>query len=331
MYYYTADLHFDFEDIISHCNRPFANTKQMNDILIDNINKRCKKDDVLVIIGDVSCYGKYQEATECLKRINAKKILVIGNHDKSLLKSRRFKECFSDIVKDEIIRDGKYKIYLSHYPMAEWDGYYKGIWHFYGHVHNSDAGAAAIMSLIPTAVNAGVDVNDYMPKTAQELIEERRKEYNVPDVTSILSKTVYNKPDERKGTRILDLGQFKNLTKHPSRISVSGGSPFNKLDGDVLYPNSFDIVLSQKNGKDGLSQNDVHNLFTLANSKSVYPLNIESEDRSAMGYITNKAAEKLGYNYTELSRHIKKVLDGSEKEDVKGIYEFFGLNIFLSA
>ena len=166
MFYYTADLHFGHGDTLKHAKRPFASVEEMDRAIITNINSRCGKDDVLVVLGDVSFYGNYEGAIRCLKSIRCRKVLVTGNHDKGLLKSKRFRECFADITQQETIRDGAHRIFLSHYPMAEWDGYYKGIWHFYGHVHNSTGGAAALMDLVPTAVNAGVDVNGFMPKTA---------------------------------------------------------------------------------------------------------------------------------------------------------------------
>lgn len=211
-YYYTADLHFGHKKIIEHCHRPFSSTDDMDNALISNINKRCKKDDVLFILGDVAWYGN-ESATSLLKRIKSKKILVKGNHDASLLKSREFRNCFVDIVTQEMIHDGNKKIFLSHYPMAEWDGYYKGIWHFYGHIHNSQNAASALMEYVPTAVNVGVDVQDFVPKTADELISERIENYQLPDPSNLLQRTVYLAPEERQNTRTLDLGSFKNIKK----------------------------------------------------------------------------------------------------------------------
>ena len=53
---------------------------------------------------------------------------------------------------------------------------YKGIYHFYGHIHNSESGAANVMSLYKKAVNVGIDTIG-KPKTAEELINERAKAF----------------------------------------------------------------------------------------------------------------------------------------------------------
>lgn len=59
--------------------------------------------------------------------------------------------------------------------MAEWDGYWKGIWQFYGHVHNNPHGGAALMSMIPTAINVGVDVQNFMPKNGRRSDPRKKK------------------------------------------------------------------------------------------------------------------------------------------------------------
>jgi hypothetical protein len=76
-----------------------------------------------------------------------------------------------------MITDGKYDLFLSHLPVAEWDGFYKGRFHFYGHVHNAKGGGAGLMKFLPTAVNVSCDVLGFMPMTAEELITARLKEY----------------------------------------------------------------------------------------------------------------------------------------------------------
>lgn len=174
-YYYISDLHFGHEHIISLCNRPYSTTEEMNKSIIRICNETVQKDDVLVILGDVANY--YYNAVKDLKSISCKKILITGNHDRHWLKDREFRHCFVDIVENEIIYDGKYKIFLSHYPMAEWDGFYKGIYHFYGHIHNSPNAAATVMTLYEKAVNVGIDVIQ-KPRTAEELIRNRKAEFD---------------------------------------------------------------------------------------------------------------------------------------------------------
>ena len=192
MFYYTADLHLSMPDIIEKANRPFESVDEMNHSIIQNFNEVLDKDDILMILGDVSSYGN--NPAKLLKEIHGKKVLITGNHDAEPLKHHSFRDCFVDIRDHEIIRDGDYKIYLSHYPMAEWDGFYRGIYHFYGHVHGSDQGAGYVMSLYPNAVNVGVDVNDFRPKTADMFIKEREISFSTMNIPKeFLEKVVHAK------------------------------------------------------------------------------------------------------------------------------------------
>ena len=36
MIYYTADPHLGHQNIIHHCNRPFADVEEMNEVIIGN-------------------------------------------------------------------------------------------------------------------------------------------------------------------------------------------------------------------------------------------------------------------------------------------------------
>ena len=168
MNYFTSDLHFGCDAIRIRCNRPWKDVKSMNEDIISRFNDVLKSDDTLFILGDVAC-AEYDPTSE-LTRIHGKKILISGNHDARWLHHRHFRKCFEKIEDIMPIREEGTRIVLCHYPLAEWDGYWKGHWHFYGHVHNSNEGAGLLMKQIPRAVNVGVDVNEFMPKTAKELM-----------------------------------------------------------------------------------------------------------------------------------------------------------------
>lgn len=184
--------------------RPFSDVQEMNKALVENFNKVMNKDDVLLILGDVCSYGNHREAVRCLKEIKGKKVLIVGNHDKEPLTHKSFRNLFVDIRENELIREKNHSIFLSHYPMAEWDGYFKGIWHFYGHVHNSMQGAGFLMKLFPTACNVGVDVMNFKPKTAEEIIAYRIQEYKKnfygPE-TNIICEGLIPTIDDRAGCK----------------------------------------------------------------------------------------------------------------------------------
>lgn len=176
MNFYTSDLHFGLENVISRDNRPFQNVDEMNDCLLKKINEKVSKRDTLYILGDVSCYQV--DPVPFLRRISCKnKILISGNHDKRWLKDKGFRDCFVKIFDNTIIYDEKIdkKIFLSHYPMSDWDGYFKGIYLFYGHAHNPDIGGEPYMNTLQNAFNVGVDHNHFTPMTAEEIIKNKKE------------------------------------------------------------------------------------------------------------------------------------------------------------
>ena len=103
-----------------------------------------------------------------MKKLNGRKILILGNHDKPNIKG------FDGIYEMAKVKDKGHAIILCHYPQAEWDGYYNGVFHVYGHIHNNQNKAAEIMATIPNAFNVGVDVIGFTPRTADEIITPER-------------------------------------------------------------------------------------------------------------------------------------------------------------
>lgn len=182
MNWYTADTHFNSYNALVKSKRPFADVGEMNRILIRNINERVNKDDVLYIAGD-ACSGMHYSIPE-LKSIQCHKVLVIGNHDEMSLQYGSFCRCFEDIADSMVVNDGKYKIFLSHYPHADWKGARRGVLHFYGHEHEKDCGPYVMMKCIKNAYNVGVDHNNYCPVTVKDMLKK------VPDVPECIQDYV---------------------------------------------------------------------------------------------------------------------------------------------
>ena len=175
MNYYISDMHFGHGNILKLCGRPFESTEEMDETIIKNWNERVSKNDDVYILGDVG--WKLEHTLEILRRLKGKKHLIAGNHDFRLLKNERFRNEFSDIhdlleVKDKGCSDQTERIILCHYPLVEWNGFYRGAWHFYGHIHNNENDAQNIMKNIERAVNVGADLIGFNPRTAKELMSD---------------------------------------------------------------------------------------------------------------------------------------------------------------
>lgn len=191
--FFTSDLHFGSEAIIEQAARPFPSVKEMDDALIEKINERVKPSDILFILGDIATAS--YDATEELKKIGCRKILITGNHDVKWKRHHHFTAQFDNVLDIGTYRTESAVITLCHYPMAEWDGMMKQPgwddpahprnihvtcehWLFYGHTHNvTSSGAPRMLRYNPVAVNVGVDLNGFYPHTAEELMKKRKEEF----------------------------------------------------------------------------------------------------------------------------------------------------------
>lgn len=171
MKYYIADAHFGHVNVIKFDKRPFNSVDEMDKYMIEAWNSRVQKWDDVYIIGDFAVRNE-KTVKYYASRLNGHKHLVLGNHDKL---SDEDKECFVTIEKmmhiTDYVGEQKYEICLCHYPIAEYNGYYKGHYHIYGHIHGNRNDTYEFMSQFrPKALNAGCMINNYMPVTLGELI-----------------------------------------------------------------------------------------------------------------------------------------------------------------
>lgn len=76
-----SDTHFFHDNIIQFCGRPFDNSDEMNECLIENWNRVVKPQDKVYHLGDVAMGCKDSELHTLLNSLNGKKRLILGNHD----------------------------------------------------------------------------------------------------------------------------------------------------------------------------------------------------------------------------------------------------------
>lgn len=174
MIYYTADLHFCHKGVILMNNRPFEDVEKMNTAIVDNYNKIVSNNDTVYILGDIG-FPKNQtqvdDIIDLVKRLKGKKILIVGNHDHKLLKREEFINSFIEIAEYKSIMDGDRRVILFHYPIAEWDGYFRDAVHLHGHIHNNNCDLIEHKNRF----NVGIDVQDFKPVTLTELLNGKPK------------------------------------------------------------------------------------------------------------------------------------------------------------
>ena len=144
MRYYIADLHFFHGALNDKMDRRgFASVEEMNEYMIEKGNKKVRKNDDVVIIGDLS-WGNVQETNALLQRLKGKLYLVCGNHDRFVNNKEMNPDRFKWIKHYAELSDNRRKVVLCHYPIMCYNGQYrvdeKGepkTYMLYGHVHDT--------------------------------------------------------------------------------------------------------------------------------------------------------------------------------------------------
>lgn len=128
--WFISDTHFNHENIIKYCNRPFKDKDEMNKELIKRWNNTISKQDIVWFLGDFALGGR-DECKEILSKLNGQIRMIKGNHDH--FPDSFYYECgVKYISKYPIIL--KNKFILSHAPiLLESSSQFINI---HGHVHD---------------------------------------------------------------------------------------------------------------------------------------------------------------------------------------------------
>lgn len=178
--FYISDTHFNHANIIKLCSRPFSSVGEMNETLIRNWNRKVKRGDEVYFLGDF-CFGDESSRTrseimQFIKRLNGEIYFIKGNHDCNFGRGYDVDRVCEWVRHYSEIKDNGRKVILSHYPIEDWNGKFRGSYHLFGHIHNNDL---EMNTRIPNRFNVGVEVNNYEPKTLDELIEKHSGSHGV--------------------------------------------------------------------------------------------------------------------------------------------------------
>ena len=176
----TSDTHFFHGNIIKYCKRPWSSgadkdgnaivtdddIKRMNEDMIAKWNAVVGKDDIVWHLGDF-CFGKKDNVSLILPRLNGKINLVMGNHDHQKLKFY-YDSGFHRVYDRPVIISSFY--ILSHAPL-QWiqdDSPYANI---FGHVHDQPL----YKTVTKRSLCACVERWNYVPISWERVQEELEK------------------------------------------------------------------------------------------------------------------------------------------------------------
>lgn len=157
-----SDTHFGHENIIKLTGRPFETVDRMDEFMVDCWNSVVKPNDEVWHLGDFAYRVKDFDYLEgVFRRLHGRKYLVLGNHDG--LDTRRLP--WASVAQQYVGKLGSLKVHLYHYPIREWDGYWRGTVHLHGHTHGS-------LPNTDGSMDVGVERLGYVPMDLEDVAEK---------------------------------------------------------------------------------------------------------------------------------------------------------------
>lgn len=182
--YFTSDLHLNSSCINEYAKRPFASAEDASKKLVESINKRCSKLDLLVHVGDfmldsVDRHGKIEDVPldisleSYLDQIRCRLFLLDGNHDSMHSVEPDAKNLVLDLS------PSWRNVYVSHFPSdhPSYHGPNCKRWSFgrgvvlCGHVHQAWLFKYDFNKNVVN-YNVGVDQHGYAPVKDSEIVED---------------------------------------------------------------------------------------------------------------------------------------------------------------
>lgn len=166
--WFISDTHFFHANIITFTGadgkltRPFASLEAMHETMVKNWNSVVKHEDNVYHLGDVSFrYGK--EFNELMSRLNGRKRLILGNHDR--IKGTDLMKWFEKVDLWKGFKEHNFT--ASHIPLML-QSLRDGAYNVHGHVHQNSLKN-------PNYINVSVEVRNYTPVHIDEIGEEIKR------------------------------------------------------------------------------------------------------------------------------------------------------------
>jgi len=164
--YVISDTHFGHENVLrfkdddgAYIRSGFSGIRDHDEHIIEKWNDVVREHDIVYHLGDVY-FASEGYAKSILNRLNGRKRLIVGNHDK--VKSKVLYDSFQKISMWRMFP--KLKVVLTHVPIFI-DGKAKYTRNIHGHIHQKES---------PTAkhINASCEAINYTPIDIEELLNE---------------------------------------------------------------------------------------------------------------------------------------------------------------
>lgn len=170
----TSDLHFNHDKDFVWKARGFESIEEMNKAIISRFNSKVQPEDTVYILGDLML-GDKEAGEECLKQLNGKKIIILGNHDMNP-RIEIYKKYAEQVIYGLPLKYKKKTFFLSHYPtltgnMDDTPGHCT--YNLHGHTHQTVNHTKGYKYMY----HVGVDSHDCYPVHIDDAIEGIKSNY----------------------------------------------------------------------------------------------------------------------------------------------------------
>jgi calcineurin-like phosphoesterase family protein len=173
-----SDTHFGHANIIKYCNRPFRDVDHMNYTMAARWIKRVQPEDLVYHLGDFGL-TKGDFCAKWLKHLPGKKILILGNHDKSAERMMEFG--FDFACESMTVQYHQTLLFLHHRPMPVEP--VPGVTYvLHGHIHNSmpehrarPIAKGELVDIPAFNINMSVELWNYEPVTLRHVLDRAQR------------------------------------------------------------------------------------------------------------------------------------------------------------
>jgi calcineurin-like phosphoesterase family protein len=179
--FFASDFHLGHNAVIQFDKRPYKNTDEMHQAIIDNWNSVVGEEDTAFYLGDLFYKCRWELAKEIVDQMNGKMYHIMGNHDRyqDIKRIGRFEKIYGDDtalggatinVEDVDANRGWQTIVMCHYMIFQWNKAHYSAWHLHGHSHQSIAKNEEFNWLYDRKVlDVGINGWDYRPLSYQQI------------------------------------------------------------------------------------------------------------------------------------------------------------------
>lgn len=176
MVWFSSDLHFGHDKDFIYRARGFNSIEEHDKAIIDNWNSVVNEFDDVYLLGDLML-GDQGYGVEQLVQLNGKiHAIIIGNHDTNNKIKLYIEELNPTyITYADILKDGKWRFYMSHYPTitSNYDDEktHQHLINLFGHTHQKDK----FYNNNPYMYNVGMDAHNMFPVNIDIIKEDIKK------------------------------------------------------------------------------------------------------------------------------------------------------------